>query len=182
MIRQRAKRRAGSAGLGRPSARRPLVWAFSSFPDSRRTTWGGSQVNKPPRQSIDGFVTGSLAAATRNVPILLLAAIFAFPLAALAQGSNAPSRFQQYDSPQTFTPAVVPLGVKGGGRVKVVVVMASDSVAAARARFPDRALTRDERRSVEDQAAAQHAAIEPEIEGRGGHVLKRFRHALNGRQ
>jgi len=137
-------------------------------------------MNKHPRQSIAGFVTGSLAAATRNVPVLLLAAIFAFPLAALAQGSNAASRFQQYDSPQTFKPAVVPLGVKGGGRVKVVVVMASDSVAAARARFPDRALTRDERRAVEDQAAAEQQGVEPEISGRGGHVLKRFRHALNG--
>src|SRR5256885_1944324 len=137
-------------------------------------------MNKHPRQSIAGFVTGSLAAATRNVPVLLLAAIFASPCAALAQGSNAASRCQQYDSPQTFKPAVVPLGVKGGGRVKVVVVMASDSVAAARARFPDRALTRDERRAVEDQAAAEQQGVEPEISGRGGHVLKRFRHALNG--
>jgi len=135
---------------------------------------------KHPRHSVDAFVTGSLAAATRNVPVLLLAAIFAFPLAALAQGSNAASRFQQYDSPQAFKPAVVPLGVKGGGRVKVVVFMASDSVAAARARFPDRALTRDERRAVEDQAAGEQQGVEPEISGRGGHVLKRFRHALNG--
>src|SRR5204862_7191111 len=95
-------------------------------------------MNKHPRQSIAGFVTGSLAAATRNVPVLLLAAIFAFPLAALAQGSNAAGRFQQYDSPQTFKPAVVPLGVKGGGRRTLLVVMASDSVAAARARFPQR--------------------------------------------
>src|SRR5438309_82026 len=176
MIRQRAKR---SAGLGRPSARRPLVWVLSSFPDSRRTTWGGSQMNKHPRQSIDGFVTGSLAAATRNVPVLL-AAIFAFPLAALAQGPNAPSRFQQYEAQQAFMPALVPLGVKGGGRVKVVVVMAADSVAGAMASVADRALTSDEKRSVEDQVAAQHAAVEPEIASRGGHVLKRFRHALNG--
>jgi len=137
-------------------------------------------MNKHPRQSIDAFVTGSLAAATRNVPVLLLAAMFAFPLAALAQGSNAASRFQQYESQQAFKPAFVPLGVKGGGRVKVVVVMASDSVAAARARFPDRALSRDDRRAVEDQAAAEQQGVEPEISGRGGHVLKRFRHALNG--
>jgi len=137
-------------------------------------------MNKHPRHSVDALVTGSLAAAMRNVPVLLLAAIFAFPLAALAQGPNAPSRFQQYESQQAFMPAFVPLGVKGGGRVKVVVVMASDSVAAARARFPDRALTRDERRAVEDQAAAEQQGVEPEISGRGGHVLKRFRHALNG--
>jgi minor extracellular serine protease Vpr len=133
-----------------------------------------------PRQSVDTFVTGSLAAATRSVPVLLLAAIFAWPAAALAQGSNAASRFQQYESPQAFVPAFVPLGVKGGGRVKVVVVMAADSVAAARARFPDRALTSDEKRAVEDQAAAEQRGIEPEISGRGGRVLKRFRHALNG--
>src|SRR2546429_9489060 len=126
MIRQRAKR---SAGLGRPSARRPLVWVLSSFPDSRRTTWGGSQMNKHPRQSIAGFVTGSLAAATRNVPVLLLAAIFAFPLAPPPQGPNAPSPFPQYDPPQTFNPAVVPPGLKGGGRVKAGVVMPSGSVA-----------------------------------------------------
>src|SRR6266436_1695683 len=131
-------------------------------------------------QSIDGFVAGSLAEATRRVPVLLLAAIFARPTAALAQGSNAASRFQQYESQQAFVPAVVPLGVNGGGRVKVVVVMAADSVAAARARVPDRALTHDEKRAVEDQVSAEHQGIEPEISGRGGRVLKRFRHALNG--
>src|SRR5437016_14114868 len=101
MIRQRAKR---SAGLGRPSARRPLVWVLSSFPGSRRTAWGGSQMNKHPRQSIAGFVTGSLAAAARNVPVLLLAALFAFPFAALARGPNAPGRSQPSDSHHTFEP------------------------------------------------------------------------------
>src|ERR1041385_2095073 len=141
---------------------------------------GESHVNTRSRQRIDSFVTGSLAAATYRVPVLLLAAILVWPAAARAQGSNAASRFQQYESQQAFVPAFVPLGVKGGGRVKVVVVMASDSVAAARARFPDRALTRDERRAVEDQAAAEQQGVEPEISGRGGHVLKRFRHALNG--
>jgi len=108
-------------------------------------------MNTHPRQPIDTFATGSLAAATRRVPVLLLAAIFAWPTATLAQGSNAASRFQQYESQQEFVPAVVPLGVNGGGRVKVVVVMAADSVAAARARVPDRALSRDEKRAVEDQ-------------------------------
>ena len=137
-------------------------------------------MNMHPRQRVDSFVTGSLAAATRKVPVLLLAALFAYPAAGLAQGSNAASRFQQYESPQTFVPAFVPLGVKGGGRVKVVVVMASDSVAAARARVPDRALTADEKRAVEDRVAAEHQGVEPEIAGRGGRVLKRFRHALNG--
>ena len=132
------------------------------------------------RQAIDTSVTGSLAAATRRVPVLLLAAIFAWPAATLAQGSNSASRFQQYESQQAFVPAVVPLGVNGGGRVKVVVVMAADSVAAARARVPDRALTSDEKRAVEDQVSAEHQGIEPEISGRGGRVLKRFRHALNG--
>ncbi len=135
---------------------------------------------KHPRHYVYAFVTGSLAAATRRVPVLLLAAIFAYPLAGLAQGSDAASRFRQYESQQAFVPAFVPLGVKGGGRVKVVVVMAADSVAGARARVPDRALTADEKRSVEDQVAAEHAAIEPEIADRGGYVLKRFRHALNG--
>src|SRR6267378_5679189 len=137
-------------------------------------------MNAHARQPIDTSVTGSLAAATRRVPVLLLAAIFASPTSTLAQGSNAASRFQQYESQQAFVPAVVPLGVNGGGRVKVVVVMAADSVAAARARVPDRALSRDEKRAVEDQVSAEHEGIEPEISGRGGRVLKRFRHALNG--
>src|SRR5439155_4622855 len=137
-------------------------------------------MNAHARQAIDTSVTGSLAEATRRVPVLLLAAIFAWPAATLAQGSNAASRFQQYESQQAFAPAVVPLGVKGGGRVKVVVVMAAESVAAARARVPERALTADERRAVEDQVSAEHQGIEPEISGRGGRVLKRFRHALNG--
>ena len=137
-------------------------------------------MNAHARQAIDTSVTGSLAEATRRVPVLLLAAIFAWPATALAQGSNAASRFQQYESQQAFVPAVVPLGVNGGGRVKVVVVMAAESVAAARARVPERALTADERRAVEDQVSAEHQGIEPEISGRGGRVLKRFRHALNG--
>ncbi len=137
-------------------------------------------MNAHARQAIDTSATGSLAEATRRVPVLLLAAIFAWPTAALAQGSNAASRFQQYESQQAFVPAVVPLGVNGGGRVKVVVVMAADSVAAARARVPERALTADEKRAVEDQVSAEHQGIEPEISGRGGRVLKRFRHALNG--
>jgi subtilisin family serine protease len=133
-----------------------------------------------PRQRIDTFVTGSLAAGARRVPVLLLAAIFAWPAAALAQSSNAASRFHQYESQQAFVPAFVPLGLKGGGRVKVVVVMAADSVAAARARVPDRALTTDEKRAVENLVAADHRRIEPEITSRGGHVLTRFHHALNG--
>ena len=137
-------------------------------------------MNAHARQPIDTSVTGSLAEATRKVPVLLLAAIFAWPAATLAQGSNAASRFQQYESQQAFVPAVVPLGVKGGGRVKVVVVLAAESVAAARARVPERALTSDERRAVVDQVSAEHQGIEPEISGRGGRVLKRFRHALNG--
>src|SRR2546427_1446392 len=37
-----------------------------------------------------------------------------------------------------------------------------------------------EKRAVEDQVSAEHEGIEPEISGRGGRVLKRFRHALNG--
>ena len=121
-------------------------------------------MNAHARQPIDTSVTGSLAEATRKVPVLLLAAIFAWPAATLAQGSNAASRFQQYESQQAFVPAVVPLGVKGGGRVKVVVVLAADSVAAARARVPERALTSDERRLVisdyflnEDAAGKVHA-------------------------
>src|SRR3989449_1026032 len=137
-------------------------------------------MNAHARQGIDASVTGSLAEATGRVPVLLLAAIFAWPATALAQGSNAASRFQQDELQQAFVPAVVPLGVNGGGRVKVVVVMAAESVAAARARVPDRALTADERRAVEDQVSAEHQGIEPEISGRGGRVLKRFRHALNG--
>ena len=68
-------------------------------------------MNTHARQAIDTSVTGSLAAATRGVPVLLLAAIFAWPAATLAQGSNSASRFQQYESQQAFVPAVVPLGV-----------------------------------------------------------------------
>src|SRR6266849_2989035 len=172
MIRRNARRGAPekSAGVRRPDARHLLA----------KNNLGRISMNTHARQAIDTSVTGSLAAATRRVPVLLLAAIFAWPAATLAQGSHSASRFQQYESQQAFVPAVVPLGVNGGGRVKVVVVMAADSVAAARARVPDRALTSDEKRAVEDQVSAEHQGIEPEISGRGGRVLKRFRHALNG--
>src|SRR5437667_207261 len=172
MIQGNARRGAPekNAGVRRPNARHLLA----------NNNLGRISMNTRARQPIDISVTGSLAAATRRVPVLLLAAIFAWPAATLAQGSNAASRFQQYESQQAFAPAVVPLGVKGGGRVKVVVVMAAESVAAARARVPERALTADERRAVEDQVSAEHQGIEPEISGRGGRVLKRFRHALNG--
>src|SRR5438309_2353785 len=170
MIHRNARRGAPEKNARRPNARHLLA----------NNNLGRISMNTRARQPIDISVTGSLAAATRRVPVLLLAAIFAWPAATLAQGSNAASRFQQYESQQAFVPAVVPLGVNGGGRVKVVVVMAADSVAAARARVPDRALTSDEKRAVEDQVSAEHEGIEPEISGRGGRVLKRFRHALNG--
>jgi subtilisin family serine protease len=89
------------------------------------------------------------------------------------------ARFQAFDSAVEFQPAVTPLGVSGGGRVRVIVHLSAEPVAEVQTRL-GRKLSEPEHEGAEAAVRAQHAAAEPGIQAHGGRVLARFRDAVNG--
>jgi minor extracellular serine protease Vpr len=112
----------------------------------------------------------------------MVAAIVCMALACGADAASAQSagaRFRTYQG--TATVDVSRLAIqRATQRVKVVVVMSEDSIATAHAKSATRTVSLSERASIEQRAAAQHEAIRPAIEARGGKVLARFHGALNG--
>ena len=65
-------------------------------------------------------------------------------------------------------------------RVTVVVEMAGESVASARAQAVDHTISTERRDGIRRASAQQIASIEPVISARGGRVLARFHDAING--
>jgi subtilisin family serine protease len=114
-----------------------------------------------------------------GLALLAAAAVHAGGAAAAAD-PGAASRFQVFGAGQRFKPANLPLGARQNERVTVVVQMSADPVAAVRAQAPDHQITRAQHDTIAAQIAQQHAAIEPEITGRGGRVLAHFHDAING--
>ncbi|HTN52177.1 MAG TPA: S8 family serine peptidase, partial [Anaeromyxobacter sp.] len=109
---------------------------------------------------------------------LLAAAAVAFPAAAGAQA--AAGRFTRIDGPPDGIEVPMPANLGPNARVKVVLRLASDPVATARARVGGRLLSRSEEDAVVARTHAEHAAVEPGLAALGGRVLARYSHALNG--
>ena len=65
-------------------------------------------------------------------------------------------------------------------RVTVVVEMAGESVASARAQVEDHVISSERKDSIRRASAQQLASIEPAVSARGGRVLARFHDAING--
>jgi subtilisin family serine protease len=126
----------------------------------------------------------ALRAARRGLVFFSSAALAATLLSApsAAAGRDAASRFRSVDGGGVTIAksAFAPLGARGGVPMTVVVTMASDSVATARARSVNHQISDDEERSIATRTAAEHAAVRPSIEARGGHVLASYHHAING--
>ena len=116
---------------------------------------------------------------------LMAAAVATTVCAVVACGSDAASaqtagaRFRGYAGTARVDASRLAIQ-RATQKIKVVVVMSEDSIATARAKSATRTLSLSERASIEQRVAAQHEAIRPQIEARGGKVLARFHGALNG--
>ena len=75
-----------------------------------------------------------------------------------------------------FAPAKMP----GATQLTVVLKLAGDSVAVARAKAPDKQISESDQASIENTLRDQQDALTPLIEARGGTVLAHFQNALNG--
>jgi len=115
--------------------------------------------------------------------------IIRFPAAVLAAGAwlvctcdpafAQAQRFRTYQGTAKVDTSRV-AALQAARNVQVVVVMSEDSIATARASSPTHTISLSERANIEQRAAAQHEALRPEIEARGGKVLAKFHSALNG--
>ncbi|TMH36624.1 MAG: hypothetical protein E6H66_04685, partial [Betaproteobacteria bacterium] len=77
-------------------------------------------------------------------------------------------------------PLFMPALVRGNQLVRVVVILAGDSVANARAKASGHKISLAESNSIETSVAIQQAAITPLLQSRGARVLAQFANALNG--
>ena len=115
-----------------------------------------------------------------RIALVSILAVLALPysLAASAQAVDPSSRFDSIDADNT--PAHLPAGLAGNPRVKLVVVMSNDSVAAVKARAPNKEISDNERDATAARVRSQHDGAVPAIQALGGRVLARFENAING--
>lgn len=90
------------------------------------------------------------------------------------------SRFKPFARTGPIVAHRQPLSLLAKERVKVVVTMSGESVAAARALAPDHVVSRADHEAIQSRVVQQHASVEPAIAARGGKVLAHYHAAMNG--
>jgi len=73
--------------------------------------------------------------------------------------------------------SAIPLGSE---RATVVLTLTGDSVAVVRAQAPNKKISDDQRRGIEQSLRAQQDALRPMIEAVGGTVIAQMQNAING--
>jgi minor extracellular serine protease Vpr len=122
----------------------------------------------------------------KGLLVMSAAAILAVPVLAPAADEARLDRIRQLldTQPLHASPAyaknLAARERRPGRRVTVVVQMAGDSVASAKARVEDHSLTAEQKAAIRQAAAREQASVEPAIAAHGGRVLNRFSNALNG--
>jgi minor extracellular serine protease Vpr len=121
-----------------------------------------------------------LADFRRRVLAATLLAVCAWPVVCAAQSHDAENRFARVTAASGISTSFRPAGLKPGKRVRVVVVLSADSVAAVLAQMPSHLMTRSQSAAVQSQALSQQAAIMPLFALHDAKVLAQYQHALNG--
>jgi len=114
----------------------------------------------------------------RRVATLAAAALAVAPLFGSA-AEQAGARFQRVEGSRVSS-SFKPLGLRSKELTTVVVHMSADSVAVVRARSSNHQISAQQRDSIAQTIAAQHASIEGALVANGARVLAHFHSAVNG--
>src|SRR5437763_878957 len=107
----------------------------------------------------------------RSAIAAALLAITAASGTATAQYAARAQRFPLLTPPEGgFHSTFVPATMRGDVRVRVVVMMAGDSIAQSRAKSLTKKISDSQAQAIEKSVAAQHAAIKPLLEQKGAKV------------
>ena len=131
------------------------------------------------RQAMRASASLSRAKLMKGLLVLGAATFLVASTAVTAADPNKGAHAKRLLGPQ-YSRVVVPRDRASNKRVTVVVEMAGESVASARAQAVDHTISTEQRDGIRRASAQQAASIEPVISARGGHVLARFHNAING--
>ena len=122
---------------------------------------------------------------------LLIGAVFVLAISSLqhgpdragAQARNVSERFTDAPITGKVSPKIAPRGASRGDLQEestVLLKMLGDPVARVRARAPGKRIAENQRNSISQELRARQDVLAPQVEARGGEVLARFQHAVNG--
>lgn len=115
----------------------------------------------------------------RKILVAALAAACVVPAGVSAQASG-PARFHRLEDGAVVVHNAARRLRSGSERVRVVVTMAGDSTADAKARSADHSISENEHHAIEARTQSEHSALEPSIRAHGGRVLGHMHDAING--
>ena len=116
----------------------------------------------------------------RRLGVAAVAAALVSPIMSVAQTESSAPRFQRLTGVHVPKGTKLPLQKMKGQQVTVVLRMAGDSIAEARAATADHRISAAQSDSIRQSLARQHAGLMGEIGARGGKVLAQYHAALNG--
>jgi subtilisin family serine protease len=132
------------------------------------------------RHGVRAFAAPFHVRMLKGLLVLGAATVMVASTVATAADADRSARLKQLLSAENVRTSINPRDRTSRKRVTVVVEMAGESVASARAQAADHAISSEQRDSIRRASAQQISSIEPVISARGGSVLARFHDAISG--